>query len=210
MRSFTTLLLALFCLTTQLAVAQSLLKGSVTEYDTWPMYQRHNSIVPLKCPPRQRLDGSTQQNYQSQVNYQPSRRYNGDVNITTAGLMAGLAKFAFPYHASASESAADDRLSAIGITINPKSCRILTIQPTSDLAGKVQIGDVVVSYNLVDPVKFVTEKRNFGSEDTPITVGVLHTANRMYETLFARRHPVTNFSPEFQRRLLGETPPKGH
>ncbi len=130
--------------------------------------------------------------------------------MVTADLMAGLAKLAFSYQAATSESALDDRLSAIGITIDPKNCRILTIQPTSDLAGKVQIGDVVISYNLVNPVKFVTERRNFGSEDTPISVGVLHVANRMYETLFAKRHPISNFSPDFQRRLLGETPRKDH
>jgi hypothetical protein len=136
-----------------------------------------------------------------------SRQYYGSVGAIRKGATEGFGKLVLLRNAPQLEPVADQRLSAIGITLDPGSGRIKGIDPASDLAGRIKLGDLVKSYDGVNPVKYIHDRMNYGPQGVSIMVEVYHSQIGAYETLYARRHPVSEFSPDFQQQLLRSEPP---
>ena len=89
-------------------------------------------------------------------------------------------------------------LSAIGVLINSHKDVIFYIDPNSDLAGKVQLGDRMLTINGEEAMRATRERRNLGNEQTLVNVQILHKDGQL-EDIQCYRHPVAYFSPQWQR-----------
>jgi hypothetical protein len=73
------------------------------------------------------------------------------------------------------------------------------IDPASDLAGKVQPGDFLLSTADEDPIYCTEHLDNFGDVNTTVNVIIVH--NGIKKAIKCRRKPIEAFGPKFTKAL---------
>ena len=95
---------------------------------------------------------------------------------------------------------ASHELSCIGVAwVITQPHQVIYVDPQSDLYGKVVPGDLIISQDGIDPTVCRTQRRNFGTENTLITV-VFQRGKECF-SYQCHRHPVAWFSPYFRSTL---------
>lgn len=122
------------------------------------------------------------------------------VRITPISLASELAGLALKHRHRQLQSGADEQLYCCGFRTNTNH-EVIYIDPSSDMVGKMQLGDQLLTVNNEDSIAFVYNKHNYANIPSIFKIGVLHR-NGGHEFFLCRRMPVANLAPGVIQNML--------
>ena len=134
--------------------------------------------------------GADLSTYNNQTSYEQNAIYNKGGKTTIIVKLPASRQQQLKSHAQ-------HELSAIGVKFHRANKAIYYIDSNSDLTGKVELGDRLLTINGVDTNSACDNNINFGNEQSLVDLTVL-THKGQFDHLQCYRHPIAYFSPSWK------------